>query len=351
MGKKKDEIEVPTGPKHSDTIVPQKHAEEWEDSPLVKDLKAVDDKYLALEKQYEKEVQELQKKYMQLQAPLLEERKTRLMTQTGASAEDLKLGTPACKGFWLMAMANLPAFEDSIQEWDAPVLEYLCDITKGYIDSDDLSKGFRINFHFVENPYFSNAILWKEYHTEESSPYTCEMDTTEIKASEINWKPGKNVTIETIKKKVKGGGAKKNKQKGKEKEEFRDSFFRNFFKNLKPGMPIPEDIDTEEARQMCDGDDDDDTLMEILMETDLEMGCALRDMLIPYAVRWYTGEAAPDHDDESDEEEGLEEDSEEDDEDDNAGHKSKGKKQEPGKKADALADEGQNKKTEECKQQ
>lgn len=261
------------------------------------DLKVLDEKYLAIEKEYEKEVQELQKKYTALQEPLLQERCKLLRTATNETSEEEKLlGTPACKGFWAQAMHHLPSLEDQIEEWDVPVLEYLSDITKSFLDESDLNKGFKLTFHFVENPYFTNETLVKEYHTEESSPYTCELDTKEIKATEINWKPSKNVTVETIKKKTKGGGAKKQKQKGKEKEEPRDSFFRNFFRNLKPDMPVPEDVNLDEARQMVeDGDDEDDEgMMELLMENDYEIGCSLRDMLIPFAVRWYTGEAAPD---------------------------------------------------------
>merc|ERR1712151_1128943 len=106
------------------------------------------------------------------------------------------------------------------------------DIKKSYLDDKDLHKGFKLSFHFVENPFFANDILWKEYHTEEASPYTGEMNTNLIEVSEIDWKAGKNVTVEKVAKKTKGGGAKKAKQKAKEKQEPRDSFFRNLFRRL-----------------------------------------------------------------------------------------------------------------------
>merc|ERR1712226_116718 len=105
-------------------------------------------------------------------------------------------------------MKNLPDLEDTIQEWDEPVLAHLSDVRKSYL-AEDLNKGFRLTFHFVENPFFTNDVIWKEYHTQEASPYTGEIDTTEIKVSEIDWKPGKNVTVENVKQKAKGGGAKK----------------------------------------------------------------------------------------------------------------------------------------------
>jgi len=48
----------------------------------------------------------------------------------------------------------------------------------------------------------------------------------------INWKPGKDVTVEVVQKKVKGGGKKKQKAKAKQETVPRPSWFR-IFRNLK----------------------------------------------------------------------------------------------------------------------
>merc|ERR1712228_691190 len=114
---------------------------------------------------------------------------------------------------------------------------------------------------------------------------------------------------------VKGGGAKKAKQKGKEKEEPRPSFFRNFVRALKKGDPLPDGINHEELAMMMDADDDDDdgAMVEMLMEQDHEIGTCMRDELIPFAVRWYTGEASPEDDDDDFDEDGEEEDDDDDD--------------------------------------
>merc|ERR1719414_232047 len=138
-------------------------------------------------------------------------------------------------------MKHHPAFEDVIQAWDEPVLEYLVDIEKNDLVEDDSDKGFKIAFKFMENPYFSNTELKKEWHTEETNPYCGEIDCTKIVATEIEWKAGRNVTVEKVQKKVKGGGAKKAKQK-KEKEEARPSFFREFFRELEKGMKLTEEL-------------------------------------------------------------------------------------------------------------
>merc|ERR1712060_742223 len=91
---------------------------------------------------------------------------------------------------------------------------------------------------------------------------------------------------------------------------------------------------------------DDEEMMGLLMENDHEIGVSIGERLIPFAVRWYTGEAEPegDYDDDDDD------DSDEDDSDDEPAPK---KKAAPKKKGDKIkipgAGDGQNK--EECKQQ
>jgi len=305
----------------------EKEAEAPEDPPVVKQLKEVDDKYLEIEKEYQREVQKLAVKFTELQQPLLEERKKVLI----ASEDDgPKTGTPALSGFWLKAMQNHPAFEDIIQEWDEPVLEYLQDIEKSNVDDADSDKGFKLVFRFAANPYFTNTELKKEYKTEEANPYCGEMAVKEIKCDTIEWQSGKDVTVEKVAKKVKGGGAKKAKQK-KEKEEARPSFFRDFFRNLSPDTELPEDA-KDQARAMAeeeddeeDDDDDDEALIEYLMDGDHEIGMALRDNIIPFAVRWYTGEAAPEMDDDDEDDDDDDDDDDDEDSDDEPPARGKGK--------------------------
>jgi len=346
MGKKKTEVEA----KEPESNAP----EEVEDPPIVKELKQIDDEYLKIEKEYEKAVQELQKKFTEKQQPFLDQRAAILKDKEKAENDtDKDKGTPALMGFWKKSLQNLPATEDQIEEWDEDVLDYCSDVTKSHLDEADFNKGFKLTFHFAENPFFENRELWKEYHLDEPSPYTGDVDVKEIKVSEIEWKAGKNVTVEIVSKKVKGGGAKKAKQKGKEKEEPRDSFFRNFFRHLKEGMAVPDDVNLEDAQQMMDDDDDDDQMMSLLMENDYEIGCCVRDQLIPFAVRWYTGEACPEDDDDDfdeDEEEDDDDDDEEeseDDDDDEQPPPRKGNKKKGGSGGGKAAGKGK----EECKQQ
>lgn len=328
-----------------------KAGEEVEDTPLVVELKKLDDEYLKLQREYDSQAKALARKYTEKQQPLLSQREKVLVGEV--TGEDSKTGTPALKGFWCKALQNHPALEDQIEEYDEPVLEYLRDVIKVDLDPDDQDKGFRLKFHFAENPYFTNAVLSKEYHTKEGSPYTGEIDVTEIRGCTVEWKDGKDVTVEMVKKKVKGGGAKKAKQ-AKEKEEPRSSFFRSFFRTLKEGGRLPDDVDPEELSMMCGEEDvDEEQLVELLMENDHEVGSAIRDNIIPFAVRWYTGEAAPDNDDDDDEDSEEEDGDDEDDSEDSDEDEPtpKGKKAPAKKKAESKPAATGDKKEEECKQQ
>jgi len=208
------------------------HASE-EDSPVIVELKQIDDKYLELDKQYEKEVNEILRKYRALQKPFLKERHDILID---ASKAEEKLpfgqettGTPAIKGFWSQVLKNNDRMRDMIESHDCPVLEYLHDITCGEVEGhEDSVDSFSLSFHFVANPYFKNEVLVKKYKTSRPCHYRDDYSVDEIESTKIDWFPGKDVTVHMVAKKVKGGGAKKAKQKAKEEERPRESFFPGF---------------------------------------------------------------------------------------------------------------------------
>lgn len=340
--------------KSKDSAKEKAAADAPEDPPVVKNLKEICDKVTDLERKFEKEVEALQNKYDQKKQPLFAER-TKVLVGEGA------VGTSALPNFWFTALKHHPAFEELIQDYDQPVFEHLKDIVVEQLDEADHLKGYKLTFKFGENPFFSNADLVKEYTTERAIHYNGSISATSIKATEIEWKDGKNVTIAMVKKKKSGGGAKKAK-KNKDKEEPRPSFFRDFFRNLSPECKLPADA-RDQARmlaQMYSGggdesddeeDDDDEDLIDCLLEADLEAGNAIRENIHPWAVRWYTGEACPEGDDEDSEEEDLDEDEEEESEEESsapAKGKAKAKKSGGGGKAGG---KGDGKSQEECKQQ
>merc|ERR1712224_618059 len=108
-----------------------------------------------------------------------------------------------------------------------------------------------------------------------------EVECTEIKSCVIDWKAGKNVTVELTAKKTKGGGAKKAKQKAKAKEEPRASWFRFFFRNLKKGDPAPDDIP---GMDMEDVEDEDEITEQFLAQLEMAAG-QIKEVVVKYAIR------------------------------------------------------------------
>ncbi|CAN0292243.1 unnamed protein product [Laminaria digitata] len=64
--------------------------------------------------------------------------------------------------FWMQCMLHHEALHDVVCEPDLEALFYLSDVR--CVDKDDLL-GFTLQFHFDDNPFFSNAILTKRYDT------------------------------------------------------------------------------------------------------------------------------------------------------------------------------------------
>jgi len=118
---------------------------------------------------------------------------------------------------------------------------------------------------------------------------------------------------------------------------------------------LPDDIDPHEICMAYGGGDDldEERLVDLCMDQAFEAGQAIKDQVIPFAVRWYTGEAAPDRGDDSDsqgEEDSDDDDDEEDQTESEDGEKrpAKGKSSKSNKKA---APKDADAPKEECKQQ
>lgn len=161
--------------------------------------------------------------------------------------------------FWLTVMHNNGLVSSTIQERDEEALSYLKDVRCAELEGEP--RGFVLTFQFAENPFFSNTTLTKTYLMEEDELFgELVLDTSkgyvhfsfiinhfDIHIStEIEWKAGKNLTVEQIKKKVKAKGKGK-PPKTVTVEEPCESFF-NFFS---PPV-IPEEDAEEEEPELID---------------------------------------------------------------------------------------------------
>ncbi|KAG8380104.1 hypothetical protein BUALT_Bualt07G0158900 [Buddleja alternifolia] len=153
--------------------------------------------------------------------------------------------------FWLTAMKSNDVLAEEISVRDEEALKYLTDIKWCRIDNP---KGFRLEFFFATNPFFTNSVLTKTYHMiDEDDPML-----EKAIGTEIEWYPGKCLTQKVLKKKPKKGA-----KNGKPiiKTEKCESFF-NFFNP--PEIPeVADDIDEVQAEEL-----------QNLMEEDYDIGKA-----------------------------------------------------------------------------
>jgi len=88
--------------------------------------------------------------------------------------------------FWAWALVNHPQFSCLLSDTDEKLfLEHLTKLSVEDIEKE--ATGFRINFHFSENEYFSNEVLSKTFAMGEDGEQL-------FTGTEIKWKPGKELT-------------------------------------------------------------------------------------------------------------------------------------------------------------
>ena len=113
-----------------------------------------------------------------------------------------------------------------IEEGDVGCLAHLVDVR--CVDNDDM-QGFKLEFEFEENDFFTNSVLTKVYEVETLLGVD-EPTLEKVTGDEINWKPGKCLTHEEKQKKQR---AKKGKNKGQVPNAiFYSSTFFVFWKSL-----------------------------------------------------------------------------------------------------------------------
>jgi nucleosome assembly protein 1-like 1 len=313
-----------------------------------------------LEEKFEEEVRALEARFKAELAPLLESRRAVVAGEVeapGAEAAadaadaDAPAGVP---DFWLIALRTHPALEELITDKDAEVLEHLVDVrADDVVDADGDDAGFALTFVFRENPFFTNAELSVSYSLSEDGGY---MQVLGIDGTAINWRSDdKDVTVKKMKRKPKPGS----KAKALTKLEPVDSFFR--WIGEPPAVPEGGIGGADEGEEEEEEDEEREALREDV-ERHVAVGEALKAEIVPNAVKWFTGEALAEYEDEeeSDEEDGSgdegdeseeesDEDSEEDEDDDDedGGDAAPAGKKAGGKKAPADAEA----QPQECKQQ
>lgn len=212
-------------------------------------LRKLQEEQSVLEEQFEKERKLLELKYEKLYQPFYKQRAEIVSgekevdavlsgegaPQEGASAEEENVkGVP---GFWLRAFMNHSALADLIHERDLPAFEYLVDVRSASHEEDN---GFKLEFDFAENPFFTNKTLSKEYDIGDASE-AGEAVLSNVAGTVIEWKEGKNLCEVTkkVKQRAKGG---KGETRVVNRTEPCESFFQFFTPVEMPSEEDDEDV-------------------------------------------------------------------------------------------------------------
>ncbi|KAI8382927.1 nucleosome assembly protein-domain-containing protein [Blakeslea trispora] len=287
-------------------------------------LKYLQSKHSELENKFQEEVLALEKKYLELYRPLYEKRAQVIGGAYEPTDEEVALGEKVdeeeedeeaeevekkqeeeaeekdVKGipeFWLTLLKNHPQIVETITEEDEGALKHLLDIRMSYMEQP----GFKLEFEFSENDYFTNKVLSKTYFYQDHA-YGGDFVYDHAEGCTIDWKEGKDltVTVETKKQRHKGT----NKTRVVKRTVPSNSFFYFFSPPVIPDEE--EEIDEEEAEGL-----------DAKLEADYEMGEEFKDKIIPHAVDYFTGKALQyeDYDDEDYDDYYEDEDEEDEDED------------------------------------
>lgn len=186
-------------------------------------LKGIQKDHAKLEAEFQEEVLQLEKKYLQKFTPLYQRRsqivngvaeptedeveageaeladedepKKETEEKTEPSAEEANVsGIPE---FWLSAMKNQVSLVEMITERDEEALKHLTDIRMEYLDRP----GFRLIFEFSENEFFTNKTISKTYYYQEESGYGGDFIYDHAEGDKIDWKADKNLTVRVESKK------------------------------------------------------------------------------------------------------------------------------------------------------
>eukprot|EP00915_Cephaloidophora_sp_WS-2016_P006115 GHVH01008022.1.p1 GENE.GHVH01008022.1~~GHVH01008022.1.p1 ORF type:complete len:539 (-),score=62.58 GHVH01008022.1:1551-3167(-) len=273
------------------------------DNSTIERLKALDGEFSDLMSEYFAAWDDLKDTFLQRMTPLLRERAKELNTTHGdrtrylpkhlmdVSLPVVPVSTQSMPGFWYIAMQNHPLIEEVLESHDEGPLRYLTNIdyewtlkhdALSYVDIQKNTKRFTLNFHFAENPYFSNSLLTKTFVVQRSYlggglwNDMGEDVLIEAVGCDINWINNQRLVSKLVLRKQRN-------RKTTETRQIRELIPRNSFFNffLSHFAPTKENFDRLTKTELED--------LDVILEAEFEVGLVIRDKIIPNALGWYLG--------------------------------------------------------------
>ncbi|KAJ3002144.1 hypothetical protein HKX48_002503 [Thoreauomyces humboldtii] len=250
----------------------------------IRALKNLQDRHNELEDAFKQDLLALEKRFHSAKYQPLYDRRSEIITgrknptdeegtrEPSEDEEELEeeeeepvVGIPE---FWLCALKTNQELGPLIKDRDEGVLKSLTDIKVSYLDQNP---GFRLEFVFAENDYFTDTSLVKTYFLEHSRN---DIVFDYAEGCTIHWKEGKDLSVRVETKKQRHKGS--NKVRTVKKTVPAETFFQFF---SPPAIPEEED-DEDESGDIAEK-----------LEADYEIGEIIREKLIPYAMDWFSGKA------------------------------------------------------------
>ncbi len=126
-------------------------------------ISAIQEELAALDEAQAEEVLKVLQKYSALKQPVFARRQQAI---------------EAVPEFWFRTLLAHPFIGENVSYLDQGVLTHLRALE--VVDVEGTAQDFRVNFHFNENAYFTNATLWKEFRFKEEEAV--------VLSSEVAWK-------------------------------------------------------------------------------------------------------------------------------------------------------------------
>lgn len=165
-----------------------------ETQKALEDIDACQNEIDALNEKASEEILQAEQKFNKLRKPHFEKR--------NAVIERIP-------NFWVTAFVNHPQISAILDEDEEECLQFM---TKVEVEEfEDIKSGYKICFHFKENPYFSNKVLSKEFHLGTSAED--EIDTPPgdptSKSTEVSWSEGKDLVAKANEAQKASAGSKR----------------------------------------------------------------------------------------------------------------------------------------------
>lgn len=221
----------------------------------LEEIDATQNEIDALNEKASEEIIKVEQKYNKLRKPFFEKR------------NDIIKRIP---NFWVTAFVNHPQISAILEEDEEDCMHYLNKLEVE--EFDDIKSGYRINFHFEDNPYLENKVITKEFHQGSSEePFS--------RSTPLKWKEGNDLTQKSKEKNAAAKG------KGRKRPLEQKTFFNWFTDHGDPSAddigevikddmwPNPlqyylvPDIEVEEEEEV--GDEGDDSFPEEDEEEDV----------------------------------------------------------------------------------